>query len=141
MHPRYQEWITHVFDHPVSQRPWHEALDAPVFKATETETAALLAETFSRAGTDLAAFTDAQVNQGLWYLISPACSDHSFSLRSDEVPLDFRLQAIRSIYPLYRDCFAARCSEGLSHLERDGSLLNVLNSICYMFGTSSSSDT
>lgn len=130
MHARYLEWIEYVFDHPVSQPEWHRDPAVEVFEGDEEYMAMLLELTFLRSGSDLTRFTDAQVNQGLWYLASPACSKHMFTLKSRAVELDVRLDAIKAIGDLYQDCFAKRCSETLSHLDQAGS---DLNPICYMF--------
>lgn len=131
MHPRYQEWIRYVFDHPAIQPEWYWELDAPYFKADPIDEAVLIDLTFRRAARDLAPFSDARVNQGLWYLTSPGCCDHMRALRSDVVPLDTRLSAIAAIGVLYRECFARRCSRTLSHL--DERPCSELNAICYMF--------
>ena len=131
MHPRYQDWINHLFDHPVADPAWHWDLDAPSFSAEEPEIAELIELTFRNSATDLNRFTDAQLNQGLWYLASPACSDYFFALRSEKVPLTRRLSAIDSITVLYRDCFQQRCTQTLSHLDQQPS--SPLNSVCYMF--------
>jgi len=130
MHPRYQEWLVHVFDHPVSRKKWWLTADAPPFDEDEVLIATLVTETFTRSGVDLARFTDAQVNQGLYYLASPGASSDVNTLLSPEVPLDLRLRGIRAIVTLYRECFAKRCSPTLSHLDEKGT---ALNPICYMF--------
>ena len=130
MHPRYQEWLDHAFNHPVARKEWYWTSDAG-FEAEDPATiAALLDLTFTRSGSDLLRFTDAQVNQGLYYLASPGAGDFLNHLTSDAVPLDLRLKGIRSILSLYRDCFASRCTKALSHLDEEAS---PLNAICYMF--------
>ncbi len=131
MHPRYREWLDFVFDHEVSEPQWYFDLGAPCFDATEEEEVELIRETFTRSGGDLKRYSDAQVNQGIWFLVSPAGSDYMFSIRDSNVPSANRVAAIRSIYRLYRDCFAARCSEILGHDDEPGG--SALNSICYMF--------
>lgn len=131
MHPRYQEWINHLFDHPVADPEWHWDDDASAFLAEEPEIAELIELTFRNSGSDLQRFSDAQLNQGLWYLASTSCSDYFFALRSDRVSLERRLSAIASISVLYRDCFQQRCTQTLSHLNQQPS--SPLNSICYMF--------
>ncbi len=131
MHPRYQDWIRHLFDHPVVEPAWHWKVNAPEFLADEPEIAELIELTFRNSGTDLQHFSDAQLNQGLWYLVSPACSNYCFTLRSDKVRLERRLSAIASISVLYRDCFKHRCTQTLSHLDQRHS--SILNAICYMF--------
>ena len=131
MHPRYSEWIDYVFDHPVTQPEWHWELDALSFEAEPIDEARLIELTFRHAARDLAHFTDAQVNQGLWYLCSPACCNHLQALRSEVVPLDLRLAGIASIGVLYRECFAHRCARVLSHV--DEGPCSELNAACYMF--------
>jgi hypothetical protein len=131
MHSRYQEWIQYVFNHPVNDPQWYFDLDAPDFRAAEEDYADLICETFSRAGDDLVRFSDAQVNQGVWFLASPSGSNFIFSLRDGEVPTRKKVAGIRSIYDLYRDCFAKRCTETLGHVDEPGA--SDLNPICYMF--------
>lgn len=130
-HPRYEQWIDFIFDHPMTDPAWYCDWDDELpFEATETDIARLIAETFTNAWIDLARFTDAQVNRGLWFLASPGLSSFMRSLTNEEVPLEIRLAGIRSIFPLYRDFFQDRCPGILSHLSEMGS---DLNTICYMF--------
>lgn len=131
MHPRYQEWIQYVFDHPVNDPQWYFDRDAPRFEATQEDYADLIRETFLRSGEDLARFSDAQVNQGIWFLASPTGSHFIFSLRHGDVPTPKKVAGIQSIYDLYRDCFAKRCTETLGHIDEPGA--SDLNPICYMF--------
>ncbi|WP_038165109.1 hypothetical protein [Verrucomicrobium sp. BvORR106] len=131
MHPRYQEWIRYVFDHPVTQPEWHLDCNAPSFEANETEEVQLIELTFRNAARDLAPFSNAQINQGFWFLASLAYSEHLNALRSNEVPLELRLSAIDSISSLYRGCFASRCSHTL--IVSDDKPSSDLNPICYMF--------
>jgi hypothetical protein len=131
MHPRYQDWIRYVFDHPVNDPQWYFDVDAPSFEATEEDYADLIRETFLRSGEDLVEFSDAQVNQGIWFLASPSGSNFIFSLRDGHVATDKKVVGIRSIYNLYQDCFAKRCTEVLGHIDEPGA--SDLNPICYMF--------
>jgi hypothetical protein len=132
MNSRYQEWLTHVFDHEIQTHlpQWHFADDAPKFIASPAEIADLFALTFLNAGKDLVKYSDAQVNQGIWYAVSPECLDFIHALKSPEAPLANRLEAIENIFYLYSECYAKRCSEVLSHLDEEGSPLNLS---CYMF--------
>nr|MBA3874138.1 hypothetical protein [Anaerolineae bacterium] len=56
---------------------------------------------------------------------------------NSKVLLDDRLRCINSIFTLYQQVFAVRCSPHLSNVIRSVELepddLNVLNSICYMW--------
>ena len=131
MHARYDEWIGFIFDHPVPNPTWHWTSDAPAFEASGEDYAVLIEQTFTNSGRDLSRFSDAQVNQGIYFLASPGCSDYMFSLTGSTVLMETRLSAIRSIFILYRDCFQARCTETLSHLDQAGG--SALNPTCYMF--------
>jgi hypothetical protein len=132
MNPRYQEWLKYVFDHEVADKlpQWYYAEDAPVFEASDDEMTELISQTFLSAGKDLTKYTDAQVDQGIWYFVSMSGANFLHSLKSPEVPLKRRLEAIQNIFHLYSDCFAKRCAETLGHLSEEGS---QLNSSCYMF--------
>jgi hypothetical protein len=79
----------------------------------------------------LARFSDAQLNQGLWYLVSNSCSDHMFSLIEPAVPMPIRLRVLRSIVPLFEQVMAVRCSPHLCYLDEPGA--NPLNDACYMW--------
>ena len=131
MHPRYDEWLQFAFDHKVSEPQWYFEPEAPSFDSTESEDVELIRETFTRAGEDLKQYSDGQVNQGIWFLASLTGSDYMLSIRDSAVPVSEKISAIRSIYDLYCDCFAARCTEVLSHIDEPGG--SDLNPICYMF--------
>jgi hypothetical protein len=90
----------------------------------------LISQTFRSAGEDLKIFTDAQADQGFYYVVSMSGSNLMRELISSEVPSAERLETIGNIFYLYSDCFAKRCAESLGHLSEEGS---PLNSICYMF--------
>lgn len=130
MHPLYEAWLRHLFDHPATEPAWHTALDVPSFAADDAAIAALIELTFLHSGRDLARYSDAQLGQGFWYLLSIAGSGHIWSLNRPVVPLARRLSAIAALTTLYRDCFAARCTRTLSHF--DDQPCSPLNGVCYM---------
>ena len=125
------DWITHVFDHPLADPAWHWSLDGPSWAGSPERVTTFIADTFERSGDLLAGFTDAQLNQGFWYLVSNSCSDFMYSLVNFEVPMAARLRALRSFVPLFEQVMAVRCSPHLSHLDEEPS--NPLNSACYMW--------
>ena|SRR5579871_6260669 len=53
------------------------------------------------------------------------------ALQGDAVPVSDRLRCIDAMAVLFKDCFAARCSPHLGHLDEPGA--NPLNDICYMW--------
>jgi hypothetical protein len=133
MNSRYQEWLKYVFDHEDRGHllpQWYRDDDAPSFEASDDEIVDLISQTFRNAGKDLTKYTDAQVDQGIWYFVSESGAGFLRSLKSPEVPLEKRLEAIQNVFYLYSDCFAKRCDETLGHLSEVGS---PLNSSCYMF--------
>jgi hypothetical protein len=131
MHSRYQEWLSFVFDHEVTDPQWHFQPGTLDFDGTETDYAVLIADTFQNSGRDLRRFSDAHVNQGLWMLVSPSGGDFIFSLRDGSAPLTAKVNGIRSVFDLYKHCLAPRCTQVLGHCNQSGS--SPLNSICYMF--------
>ncbi len=132
MSSRYQEWLKHVFDHEVTDKlpQWYFVEDASLFETSDDEMTELISQTFLNAGKDLTKYTDEQVDQGIWYVVSTSGPNFMHSLKSAEFPLAKRLEAIKNIFYLYSDCFAKRCAETLGHLSEEGS---PLNSSCYMF--------
>lgn len=124
----YDRWISYVFDRRPAANAWYFA--AEPFDATSVELTHLFIETCRRSGADLRAFNDQQVNEGLSYLFNNACSDVPFALKDASVALSVRVEAIHSIGALYRDCFEARCTSTLAHLDEPNS--SPLNHICYM---------
>jgi hypothetical protein len=125
------KWIEHVFDHPVTDPAWNWAPDAPEWDEPPAQVARDIAETFEHSGRLLARFSDEQLNQGFWFLVSNSCSEFMYALVDPEVLSALRLRAVRSFVPLFEQVMAARCSAHLSHLGERGA--NPLNSACYMW--------
>lgn len=125
------KWIEFVFDHPVSDPAWHWAPDAPEWEGPPAQVATHVAETFEESGRLLARFSDEQLNQAFWFLVSNSCSEFMYALVDSGVPSVSRLRALRSFVPLFEQVMAARCSPHLSHLDEHGA--NPLNSACYMW--------
>ena len=123
------KWIEHVFDHPVTDPAWHWAPDAPEWDGPPAQVATDIAETFEHSGRFLARFSDEQLNQGFWFLVSS--SEFMYALVDPGVPSASRLRALRSFVPLFEQVMAARCSSHLSHLDEKGA--NPLNLACYMW--------
>jgi len=124
------EWVGYVFDHPVSDPAWHFDIDAPYWDVAPTRVAELTAEMFERAGELLSGFTDEQLNQGLWFVLSNSCSNYMFCLSDATVAWPVRKRLLRSFVPLYRDLLAVRCAPVLLHRDEPGG--TPLNAACYM---------
>ena len=135
-HLTFDEWLIYVFDHPVPQgqeSEWYWDMEKDWWDemANPTLTVEFLTRLFESATFLLEPYSDAQVNQGLWYLASNACSSHMFALMEERVPWPARRRCIASIHQLYEQCFVTRCSPHLSHIDEPGA--NPLNSVCYMW--------
>jgi hypothetical protein len=70
----------------------------------------------------LQAYSDAQVNQGLWFLTSNSCSEHFFAFTDPGLPEEERLRGVHAIGTLFTHLFAKRCSPHLSYLDEAGLL-------------------
>ena len=125
------EWVSYLFDHPVTDPAWHFDVDSPYLQVDAERAAELIAETFEASGTLLAPFTDAQLNQGFWFLVSPGNSGYMCCLTAPSVAWSTKQRVLRSFVPLFRDVMAARCSPVLRHLDESGS--STLNSACFMW--------
>lgn len=129
--PRYSEWLRYLFDHEIEPGlpEWYWRDNAPVFEAAPAEIVELWIATMKNAGADLQGYSDEQVGQGLWYLFSNACSDHSQEVRDKSLPVEKVIEVYDSMRWLYTDLFSRRCTGTLEHLSEKGS---PLNAICYM---------
>ena len=129
----FEEWLSYVFDHPVSDlnQAWYWDLDRDWWDENPADCIRFMTRAFENASTVLAPYSDAQLNQGLWFIVSNACSNHMFALLDENMPWPERQRCIRSIRQLYEQCFARRCSPHLSHVDEPGA--NPLNLVCYMW--------
>ena len=119
-----------MFDHPVAEPAWHYDVDADSAELEPQRVIAYATELFQRAGELLSPYTDAQANQGLWFLIGEGNSP-LYPLAEASIPLEQRLSCIRSISTVFEQCFVPRCSPHLSHLDEPGA--SALNLVCYMW--------
>ncbi len=105
-----------------------------------------MTQTFENADEMLWQFSDAQINQGLWYLAMPGLGEYIFDMlrpvedeSHSEIPWALRGRCLLSFYSLFETLFQKRCSLHLSHRLESGSAtlldqeVSPLNSICYMW--------
>jgi hypothetical protein len=124
------QWISFVFDHSVTDPAWHFSIDAPSLDPGPDRVAELIAETFEQAAELMSPFSNEQLNQGFWFLLSPGNSDYMCCLSDDTVSWTLRRRALRSFVPLFREVMSVRCTPSLGHREKvDG----TLNSACFMW--------
>ena len=132
----YEDWVKYVFDHPVTDPAWHFDIDSPWWNETAdpTLTVAFLTRLFETSLESLVNRSDAQINQGFWFLVSSGGSSHMLTLFDEQVPLAHRIHCVESIFDLNLDLFAPRCSALLGHtMTQEEYNANPLNSICYMW--------
>ncbi|HET9908843.1 MAG TPA: hypothetical protein VFQ23_19490 [Anaerolineales bacterium] len=130
----FEEWLTFVFDHPVptgQEKAWYWEFDADEWDETHADVIQFLTQAFENAEVVFQPYTDAQLNQGLWYIADNSCSNHMFALLDTNIPWNERQRCVDSIHQLYEQCFAKRCSPHLSHIDEPGA--NPLNAVCYMW--------
>jgi hypothetical protein len=127
----FEDWLYFIFDHPATGPEWYADPAAPYWDAPSALTAQHLIRLFEDPCPALAGFTDAELNKGFWYLISPGLGEHMLCLDDPGVPIEDRVRCVRSVESLFRNLFVPRCSPHLSH--RDWANAAPLNSICYMW--------
>ncbi|KAB2857356.1 MAG: hypothetical protein F9K46_13050 [Anaerolineae bacterium] len=124
----FDEWVQYIFDNPGGDDSWRFHLDPPL--VSDSVQLDYLTRLFENASSVLTPYSDAQVNNGLWFIGGSALGIVEV-LFDEGLAWGRREQCIRAMYGLYADIFAKRCSPHLSHLDEPGA--NPLNSICYMW--------
>jgi hypothetical protein len=124
----YEQWIRTLFDRPNTERPWYWRSDIDI-EASDEQKVILIGQTLRRCGVDLTRFTDRQVSDGLNYIFNNSISNTVFLLCQKGVAEELRVDTVRQMKHLYRDCFARRCSPALSHWSESA---GPLNGVCYM---------
>jgi hypothetical protein len=126
----FDEWLGHLFDHPVANPPWYWEADRDTAELAPQQVVAYATLLFEAAGELLAPYSDAQANEGLWFLIGE-CTSPLYALTDATVPLAERLRCIHAISSVFEQCFLVRCTPHLSHLDEPGA--GALNPVCYMW--------
>ena len=133
----FDEWLTSIFDHPVTQPEWYWEADTPFWEGPATTMSKYMTRLFAEAETVLNPFSDAQAAQGLYAIISNSMAGYPSLLLDKSVPLRSCLDCVEAIETLFRCYFAERCSPHLSHLDTAETgtppHINPLNGVCYMW--------
>lgn len=132
----FEQWLDYVFNHPVTKPAWYWKKGDYWWseKRKPAVTISYLTRAFENPTKAFSQYSNAQLNQGLWYLVSVNCSDYMFMLYDTNVPIVDRQRAIRAIYTLFEQLFFPRCSQNLRHLdEHDQGTSNPLDVVCYMW--------
>ena len=129
----FEQWLAHVFDHPAAddRLEWYFDPGSDGWDGPPPTTIQFLTRAFEDAAHLFEPYSDNQLNQGLWYLASNACSNHMLALLDERVPWLHRQRCLRAMVALYRQCFNPRCTPTLGHLDEQPA--NPLNRVCYMW--------
>jgi hypothetical protein len=127
----FEDWVRHLFDHPATGPQWFADPDAPFWAGSADVVVSWVTRLFDDPLPPLAPYSDAQLGQGFWYLISNGASDCMFALLDASVPLDARVRCLSATTTVFRRLFAARCTPHLSHLDEPG--CGPLDTTCYMW--------
>jgi hypothetical protein len=130
----YDAWVEHAFGHEVRFHgaPWFFDQDAPWWEPSPAVAVAYLTRLFASAAEALEFFSDAQVAQGLTYLVSTSASGDNGWLSSPSVPTADRLACVEAIHELFAGLFAPRVAPVLGHRSEPGAEA-PLNIVCYMW--------
>lgn len=126
----FEEWVRHMFDHPVEGARWYEDLEAPYWVGSGAVTIEYVTRLFEQPAV-LSSYDDGQLGQGFWYLVSNGCSDCMFALTDEAVPVGERVRCLASFTNLFRRVFAVRCTPHLAHIDERGA--SPINLPCYMW--------
>ena len=130
----FNQWVTFCFNRPIESPVWHWSEEYDDFEDFPDDLSIeFLTKLFSSPLETLSSFSDAQVNQGFWYLICTMSSPCIYALFSDDIKWENKKDCINSISTLYSEYFATKCSKALSHNDPEQAKISPINSICYMF--------
>ncbi len=134
----FDEWLGWLFDHPVRDPRWYEDDFAPHWTHREDAealgtAAEYLCTLFHSSARLLGRYTPAQIDQGMWFLISPGFSSQLFALTDHTVSFSLRRRGILAIECLFTDLYASACTAFFGHLDDGPEPPSPLNSSCYMW--------
>lgn len=128
---RFEDWVRHMFDHEASEPKWYFEPEAPVWIGPPDLNVEYITRLFEDPVSVLSKYSDEQLNQGFWFLVSNGASDCMFALMEESIPIEKRLRCVKSFVSVFEKIFAARCSPHLSHLDEPGA--SPINLACYMW--------
>lgn len=126
----YAQWVKNVFDHePLNEfdLDWPEETCLALSEVPEREKLRFVTILFEDSQESLKDYSDVQTALGLKSLTGEL-EDSIRGIYNVRFPIEERLEAVRSIYSLFRDCLDRRCENCRSD-DSD----NQLNLYCYMF--------
>ena len=91
-------------------------IDSDWWDPEPAQAVAYLTRLFEEPEPPLYWFTDAQIAQGLTYLVSTSATGDKCWLYAPEVPIAERIRCVDAVAPLFAKLFLPRCTPHLSHL-------------------------
>jgi hypothetical protein len=132
----FEDWVAGVFDHPLAEPAWYWSPNADTLDLSHERKLQLVTQLFEKPAEIFQRFSDAQVNQGFWFLLGSG-GDAMRGLDDENIAWDLRWRCICSFPSVFAGLFAARSTPHLSHLRRseipDEPGLSPLNDVCYMW--------
>lgn len=131
--PRWDvaRWVAYVFDRPVAAPEWYWGLADGADEPGPSAELACFTRLCAAPATALEHLTDAQLNQGCWYLLGSGASALTLATHDPTIPVVRWASCVMGFIPLFAELFAPRCSPHLGHRDEPGA--NPLNSACYMW--------
>jgi hypothetical protein len=129
----FEEWIEHAFSHEVRLHgnAWFFDIDAPWIDPPRGQAIAYMTRLLRNPEEVLATFSDAQIAQGLTYLVSTSAAGERGWFYDRTIPARARIDFLMSNVDLFEKLFAVRCEAKLGHLSEESD--QPLNMRCYMW--------
>lgn len=129
----FEDWLEHAFGREIrfQRLPWFLDSDALWWNPKPQTAIAFLTRLFHSPAMLTERFSDAQIAQGLTYLLDTGAVGDNGWFYSSEVPAAARKACIAATFNLFSEIFQPRCAPVLGHLSKVRS--TPLNAIAYMF--------
>jgi hypothetical protein len=134
----FEQWIQCLFEHSIKDPIYNPNVDldsdwdgCEIDSKKEVE---YIGRLFTSPMESLEGYTDTQIGKGLWILINEI-EPYMYELFNEDIPVQMRVQVVKSMNNVFEQLFAPRCSDYLNHLIRakEENHQNPLNSTCYMW--------
>ena len=128
----FDAWIEHAFGPAVrfDGNAWYFDLDCDWWDPEPAEAIAYFTRLFEDPEPALRWFADAQIAQGLTYLVDTMAAGDDGWFSAPAAPVQHRLRCVAAIATLFAQLFAPRCTPHLGHRSETG---GPLNTVCYMW--------
>ena len=90
-----------MFDHEASEPKWYFEPEAPVWIGPPDLNVEYITRLFEDPVSVLSKYSDAQLNQGFWFLVSNGASDCMFALMEESIPTEKRLRCVKSFVSVF----------------------------------------